>query len=170
MRNWIKTLLFLSAFSPILFSLAYVRYDIGGLSLEVFYLIISGLVGVGITAIIIRSINRYGEALAFSAKKIESNDVMLIAFIFSYLAPFIIRAAEINLKNGLIVTLVIILVLYFVSSVPSHPLLRLLKFRFYKVESASGVVYTLISKREIRDPRDVKVVKQISSSMLMEVV
>jgi hypothetical protein len=59
-------------------------------------------------------------------------------------------------------------VAWVVSNIPSHPVLYLAKFRFYKIESESGMVYTLITRREIRSPKNITVVKQISNSMLME--
>lgn len=169
MRNWLKTLLFLSAFSPVLLSLAYVRYQVDGAHPEVAALILFGISGVAVTILIVKSIMRAGESIAFSAKKIESNDVMLLAFVGSYFLPIIARASELNMEKTIIITVIIASLLWFMSSIPPHPLLRILSFRFYKVESSSGVVYTLISRREIRDPRDIKFVKKISGSMLMEV-
>ena len=38
----------------------------------------------------------------------------------------------------------------------------------YKIESDNGVVYTLISKRNIRDPKTITEVKLISNNMIME--
>jgi hypothetical protein len=44
-----------------------------------------------------------------------------------------------------------------------------LSYRFYKAEAANGVVYTLITNRNLLDPANVKRVKGISGSMLLEV-
>ena len=60
------------------------------------------------------------------------------------------------------------MVLWLMSSLPAHPLMRVMKFKFYKIESSNGVVYTLVSKRAILDPRDIGLVKRISPNMLME--
>ena len=54
-------------------------------------------------------------------------------------------------------------------SLPS-PLMRVMGFRFYKTEASNGMVYTLISNRQIMDPKDVRWVKKISASMLLEVI
>ena len=62
----------------------------------------------------------------------------------------------------------IFVVAWFVSNIPSHPILYLFKFRFYKVESNDGMVYTLITRRIIRSPSNVTRVMKLSSAMLME--
>jgi len=108
------------------------------------------------------------ELISFDAKKVESNDFMFLAFVASYFIPIIARASELDMAKTTIITSVICIILWCVSSIPSHPLLHLIRFRFYKVEASSGMVYTLISRRDIRDPKDIKHVKRISNSMLME--
>lgn len=168
MRNCLKTLLFISAFSPVLLTLAYVRYDLHGWQQDVAQLLIIGGIGSTIPYLIIKLLYRTSESIAFEANKVESNDFMLLMFVGSYFVPIIAHASELPFNMIVILTLALVLILWLVSSLPSHPLLRILKFRFYKLESSSGVVYTLISKREIMDPKNIKYVKKISDSMLME--
>lgn len=93
---------------------------------------------------------------------------MLLAFVGSYLLPLILRSAEISVNAIVVVLVATGAILWLISSLPAHPLLRILKFKFYKLESSSGMVYTLISRREIRDPKEVKSVKKLSETMLME--
>jgi hypothetical protein len=169
MRNWLKTLLFISAFSPALLTLAYVRYDLNGWGSDVAQLIVIGIIGCAIPILIMKLLSSSSESLAFEAKKIESNDFMLLMFVFSYLVPIIARASDLHFGMTVILTTVLILILWLTSSLPAHPLLRLLHFRFYKIESSTGVVYTLISKRDIRDPKSVKFIKKVSETMLMEI-
>lgn len=168
MRNWLKTLLFISAFSPVLLTLAYVRYDLYGWGQGVAQLLAIGIIGCAIPILIMKLLSRSSESIAFEAKKIESNDFMLLMFVFSYLSPIIARASDLQFDMIVILTSVLILMLWLTSSLPSHPLLRILRFRFYKVESSTGVVYTLISKRDIRDPKSIKNIKKISETMLVE--
>jgi hypothetical protein len=169
MRNWLKTLLFVSAFSPVLLTLAYVRYRLNGFQQDVVQLIIIGIIGTIVPFLIMKLICKSSETLAFSAKKIESNDFMLFAFVSSYLTPIIARASDLQFDWIVILTFFIVFIFWFISSVPAHPLLKVLSFNFYKIESSSGVVYTLISKRKIRDPKNVVFVKKISDDMLMEI-
>ena len=168
MRDSLRTLLFISAFSPVFLSFAYIRYDLHGLRNDVIQLVFIGLIGLSLPILILKLIERHGESFNIQIKKIESNDFMLLAFIFSYILPFILRGTELTLSTIMIAVIILCIILWMIDSVPSHPLLRLLRFRFYKAESASGVVYILITRRVILDPKQVTLVKKISSAMLIE--
>ncbi|MBE5213028.1 hypothetical protein IG605_007855 [Pectobacterium quasiaquaticum] len=168
MKDWLRTILFLSAFSPVLLTMAYVRYDIYGWRMDVVQLIIIGLLGTLLPFIIIKLIKSQGESLSIQVKKIESNDFMLLAFIFSYFSPIILKAADVSINTIMLILSFIGIILWLISSLPSHPLLRIMKFKFYKIESSNGVVYILISKRDILDPKEVNRVKKISRHMLIE--
>jgi hypothetical protein len=106
--------------------------------------------------------------LKFEAKKIESTDFFLLAFVASYTAPIIMRAVELNFTIISAITFILVIVFWVMTSIPSHPILYLFKYRFYKVESEQGVVYTLLTKRELKNPKQIQLVKTISHSMLME--
>ena len=168
MRNWLKTLLFLSSFSPVLLALAYVRYDIYGLQVEVIQLCVISLLGMTLPILIMTLVDRSSESLNIDVKKVESNDFMLFAFVASYFTPIVSRASDVDFLTTVFIASVMVAILWATSYMPSHPLLRLLSFRFYKIESSNGIVYTLIAKRDIRDPRSITQVKKLSSTMLME--
>lgn len=168
MRDWLRTVLFMSAFSPSLITLAYVRYDVYGWRIDVFQLGFIGLVGSAIPFSIIMLVKNQGEGFKIQVKKIESNDSMLLAFIGSYLLPLVLKGTEVSVNAIAGVLSIAGVVLWLVSSLPAHPLMRAMKFKFYKIEASSGMVYMLVSKRVILDPRDVGLVKKISPNMLME--
>lgn len=168
MRNWLRTVLFVSAFSPALITMAYVRYDIHGWRTDVLQLGVIGLIGSIIPFSIIRLVKTHGESFKIQAKKVESSDFMLLAFIGSYLLPLILKGADVSVNSIAVILTIFGIVLWLTSSLPAHPLLRIMKFRFYKFEASNGMVYTLISNREIRDPREIGSVKKISQNMLME--
>lgn len=168
MRNSLRTLLFISAFSPALLTLAYVRYDEFGWRTDVIQLIAIGALGSLLPLAIVSLIAKHGEQFVIQAKKVESNDIVLLGFVASYLVPLVGKGADMSLNAIALLLLGIGALMWLITSLPAHPLLRVLRFRFYKLESSTGMIYTLISKRQIRDPRDVKAVKKISDSMLME--
>jgi hypothetical protein len=168
MRNWLRAFLFVSAFSPALITMAYVRYDLFGWRTDVFQLIVIGLLGSLLPIAVIKLVKNQGESFNIKVKKIESSDFMLLAFVASYLLPLILKGADISVNAIAVVLVITGILLWLISSLPSHPLLRLLKFKFYKLESSTGMVYTLISRREIRDPKEVRSVKKLSETMLME--
>lgn len=168
MRNWLRALLFTSAFSPALLSLAYVRYDTFGWCTDVLQLIVIGLIGTLLPLAIMRLVAKHGEVISIQVKKLESNDVLLIGFMASYVFPLAAKGVEMTI-SGIVWSLFgIFVMMWLCTSVPAHPLLRIFRFRFYKLESSTGVVYTFIARREIHDPREIKAVKKISRTMLVE--
>lgn len=168
MKNWLKTTLFVSAFSPTLFALAGVRYFSTGIDTILYQLLIIASIGLFLPFLILACVRRKTENINFTAKKIESADYFLFAFLGSYTAPVIMKMAEIDFVIMTAIIGIIFIATWIVSYIPSHPILYIAKFRFYKVESNSGVVYILITRREIRDPKTIKTVKKISNGMLME--
>lgn len=168
MRNWLRTFLFISAFAPALVTLAYVRYVTYGFRTDVLQLLAVGVLGTILPPLIVALVHKSGETLSIQAKKIESNDFMLLAFIGSYILPFVSKSTELSFESILGLLCALGFVLWLVSSLPCHPFLRIFKYRFYKVESATGMVYTLLARRDIKDPRLPIYVKKISEHMLME--
>lgn len=168
MRNWLKTLLFVSAFSPTLLALAGVRYYSTGIDTVFYQLVCISLLGICLPFMILAWIKKETESINFTAKKVESADYLLLVFIGSYTVPIIMKVSEIDFGITSLIIGILFLVAWLISHIPSHPILYIAKFRFYKVESENGMVYTLITKRQIRNPKSIKSVKQISNSMLME--
>lgn len=148
--------------------MAYVRYDIYGWRTDVLQLGIIGIIGSLVPLCVIALVKTQGESFHMSAKKIESNDFMLLAFIGSYLLPLISKATDLSVNGVTFILAILGIVMWLTASIPVHPLLRAFRFRFYKIESSSGMVYTLITRREIRDPREIRAVKKLSETMIME--
>jgi len=169
MRNELKVVIFVAAFSPALISVGVARLVSGGSVWDAVYYLFAGCFGCLSVVYILSALKWKGEAFAFTAKKIESNDALLFGVVFTYILPFFVKASELTL--GIIGALgLVVCVIFWVTdvTVPS-PLLRVLGYRFYKVEAANGMIYTLVTTRDILDPRDVKIVKRISGSMLLEI-
>lgn len=169
MRNAIKTILFVSAFSPALISVGVARIVSGGLFWDAIYYLVFGGIGSFTVVFILSELRWLGESFSFNAKKIESNDVLLLSIVATYIFPFIGRAADITVVTVAILISALFVVFWFTDASLPSPLLRVLGYRFYKAEASNGMVYTLISNREILDPRNVKFVKKIAGSMLLEV-
>lgn len=169
MREGLRVLLFISAFSPAFLSLAYAKYTPDGANdIVIVQLVCIAVIGIVSALIIIRQIELRTEVFSIKVKKAESNDFMLFVFVASYFVPIIARSSEINVFTAILIVASASFVLCFVNAVPSHPLLRILKFRFYKIEAETGMVYILISRRDVLDPSNIQNVKKISTGMLME--
>lgn len=169
MRNALKAVLFVAAFSPALISVGASRIWAGGAFWDAIYYVVAGLFGALSVVYILSALQWKGEEFPFVAKKVESHDALLIGVVVTYIFPFFIRAGDVTVGIIATIGLVIAIICWITdASVPS-PLLRVLGYRFYKAEAASGMVYTLISRRDILDPKNIKTVKRISGSMLLEV-
>jgi hypothetical protein len=169
MRNSLKAVLFLAAFSPTLISVGLARLVSGGAFWDAIYYVTAGLMGSLSVVYILSALKWKGEAFPFTAKKVESNDVLLFGVVFTYIAPFFVKAADVTIGIVFVLGLVVWTIFWFTDAPIPSPLLRVLGYRFYRAEAATGMVYTLITTREILDPRDIKTVKRISGSMLLEI-
>jgi hypothetical protein len=110
MRNWLKTVLFLSAFSPALLSIAISRYFAQGFFWSEVYYALAGISGIVIGACVMRFLRIYGETLTFKARKIEATDSAMLAVIATYIVPFIVRAPDITVMAVLCLTLLLAVV------------------------------------------------------------
>ncbi|MGY4234991.1 hypothetical protein ACVIIW_003938 [Bradyrhizobium sp. USDA 4449] len=169
MRNTLKTVLFVAAFSPALISVGFARLFAGGALWDAVYYVFAGFVGSLLVVYILSALKWKSEEFPFSAKKIESNDVLLLGVVVTYIFPFLARATEITVSAILLIGLVVWVIFWLTDATIPSPLMRLVGYRFYKAEAANGMVYTLITRREIFDPQQVRAVKRISGSMLLEV-
>ncbi|MBK1869963.1 hypothetical protein [Taklimakanibacter albus] len=170
MRNSLKAVLFLLAFSPALISVGAARLWSGGEFWDAIYYIIAGLMGTLSIIYVLSALKWHGEKFPFQAKKIESNDALLLGVIVTYILPFFVRAADVTVIVVIAIFVVAWAIFWFTDSAIPSPLLRVLGYRFYKAEASNGMIYTLISNREIRDPSNVKLVNKISGSMLLEII
>ncbi len=169
MRNYLKTLLFVSAFLPALISVALVdMWDNSNISILDYILMALGLIGVGMMWVIIHIINTKLQTVRVNVTEVEPNDVMMIGFITSYIVPIVAKAPNTSVYSILVILSVAGFVLWNMHTMPHHPLLRIfLGYRFYKIKS-KGMVYTLVSRRDILDVKEVCLVRQVSTYMLMD--
>jgi len=84
----------------------------------------------------------------------------------SYFIPLISNLEDLQVLALIIVVAAVLLAT--LDAIPCHPMLHVLRYRFYKVEGANGMVYTLISRRKLLSAADIKSVRQLSSQLLLE--
>jgi hypothetical protein len=171
MRNWLKTALFVSALSPSLISVALARiWDNRGLTWDALWYALPGFAGILVVRYIVDALRWNGETFPITLKKVEANDTLMLGIVATYFVPFIGKAIDITVGAVLAMLALGALVLWMMSAIPANPVMRVLGYRFYKAEAANGVVYTLITQRDLLDPKQVRTVKRISGSMLLEIV
>ena len=166
MNAIIRTLFFLSAIAPaILLSAAAQLYKQGG-STETYGWTAAGAMACVFPFLVIRAAAAQSEVLAFSAKKIDSQDWLLVVFVVSYFIPLITKLEDLQMLA--LISVVAAVLLATLEAIPCHPMLHVLRYKFYKVEGANGMVYTLISRRRLLSAADIKSVRQLSPQLLLE--
>lgn len=166
MNAVIRTLFFLSAFAPAVVIAAAAHAFRGLGSPELYGWLTAGALACVLPFLVIQAAYRQIEVLAFSAKKVESQDWLLIVFVVSYFVPLVTSLQDLSALA--LLTGVAAVLLATLDAVPCHPILHIFRFKFYKVEGVNGMVYILISRRKLLSAVDVKFVRQLSSQLLLE--
>ena len=169
MRNWLKTVLFISSFSPVLIIWTFLQWYQNGINIIGMQVLFIGLLLTFIPFLIFAAVKRQGEVFTFTAKKVESTGFLIFIFVASYCLPFLMRYTNWPAEMVWLVIATLMIVLWLVDFMPAHPLLALMGYRFYKVEATNGMVYHVITKFDILSPGSIKSVKKISDSLLVEV-
>lgn len=166
MNAILRTLFFLSAIAPAVVLAAAAQIYKSGASAQAYGWIAAGALACGFPLLIIKAAASQAQRLVFTAKKVESQDWLLVVFVVSYFIPLISNVGELHVLALVIVVAATLLAT--LDAIPCHPMLHLFRYRFYKVEGANGLVYTMISRRRLLSAADIKSVRQLSSQLLLE--
>lgn len=166
MNTVIRTFFFLSAFAPAVFVSAVLQFVEIGSKTEVLSWMTASLIACLLPLLVLRAASQRSEQLPFVAKKVESQDWLLVVFVVSYFIPLVAKIQDLQIFAPVFVVAAVLLAT--LDAIPCHPLLHAFRYRFYKVEGANGVVYTLIARRRLLTAADIKKVKQLSPQLLME--
>lgn len=106
----------------------------------------------------------------FHIKEFERNDKEVLAFLVTYLLPFL-STEKMGFAGdwltGAYVLAIIFLVIAHAGAFHFNPVMGLLGYHFYAVKNGDGVSHLLISKDELRRPgRDVETVRLAHSIYL----
>ncbi len=127
-------------------------------------------VAVLLIILMVKSFN-YGKCklpkIAIHVTSVAPHDLPLISCIISYLLPLLSLAIDGNtLLLSCIYFIVFIIILYMNTAIPNIILL-LLGYHFYKISEKNGVSgYVLISKRKIRNPKEIRYVYRVFDFLL----
>ena len=109
------------------------------------------------------------EKLPLEIKSVKTVDKEIVGFIIIYLLPLINESStKVNPK-----VLAFVMALFFIVVLTSHsyhfnPLIGFLGYHFYEVTLTGEVSYVLISRKNIRNCKNIKQVVQISEYMILE--
>ena len=163
-----KLMLTGTALAPVALVYAWVLYS-DGKPRTAITLVVGAIGLIFLIALLLRYVQRHLERSEFKVTSIEAADREYITFILLYLSPlFTSEFGDLN-WNILVPTLVIfVLVISTGYGYHFNPLLGLLGWHFYKVNTAEGVSYVLITKKELRSAKQCLTVGQLTEYIVID--
>lgn len=164
----IKSLLVLTALTPIALVYAWVSAAEGYYWTSAFLCVASGFLAVSCWLILYHA-DRHIESFPFEFSSVEPADQENISFILLYLSPlFLDQLKDINLH-----TLIPSLIVYGLLTATSYtlqynPLISLMGWHFYKVTAKEGVTYVLLTTKQIKNVDRIAKVGQLTGYMLID--
>lgn len=164
-----RIMLSFTAVSPIFVSLAFVALrDKNWVYMEIFIALF--LASMGIAYWIIEESKRRLAEIKFPIKKAKTTDKETISFCISYALPIIFKGSyQIDFISWFFTSFILIAVLFITNSMPVNPVLSLLGYHFYDVDTRENVGYTLITKKHITQLSQVTHAVQIGPYAFLEV-
>lgn len=163
-----KILLVTSAIAPIALVYAWVAFS------EKYYYHATGLVSLCVVLVLIcLYLLRYAiknlERFSFTPASVEAADRENVAFMLLYLSPlFTSQFGSINLNLWIPTIGIFALMTATGYNYHFNPLLGLLGWHFYKVSSAEGVTYVLVTKKQLRKASQIRNVGQLTDYILLD--
>lgn len=164
-----KVLLVLTAFAPILLTLAFVDFLAGDYVRVAAYAIAAALLG-ALSALVLFEVSRRGEVVPIEVQSVRPADKEMLAFVLSYLLP-LTNTANVGRMNVAVLWFVVamlVLVVYATNAYQFNPWLGLFGYRFYEVTNQSKVTYVLITRRNIRAAAEASEVVEIAEYIVLE--
>lgn len=165
----IRVLLALTAIAPLSVSLAYV-FAIKGHNVKwaVAAMVVCLMLGI-VAHWVIKQSKSSLERLPITIKKAKSSDKEVIGFFLAYALPLIFRGdANPDFVAWGVAAALLLFVLWSTHSVQVNPLLGLMGYHFYEVETADGITYLLITRKRINNALTVRHVVQLSEHGILE--
>lgn len=169
MQNWIARLLLTStALAPVGITYAWVAAVQGECSVGATIFSISILLVVSCLAVLARA-KKNLPASDFKASSVEAADHENTAFLLLYVMPLFTQKFETLEWQFWVPTLIIFAVITATGyNYHFNPMLGLLGWHFYKVESTEGVTFILITKKQLRTAANTIKVGQLTEYMLLD--
>ncbi len=165
-----KLLYFFSAVAPvcITFSVAWIIQR-KGIILPII-LVFASMLGVVLFSVAFKYGYKNIASMTIRVTDVSTGDLWILGYIFSYLLPLanmVIDEWNLFILAG--ISLIIGVVIPFMNSAIPHPLLFFRGYHFYNLATENGISsYVLISKKKIRNKKDIKAVGRIFEFLLIE--
>jgi len=164
-----KIMLTATAIAPVGLVFAWIEFQSNSYYVMTIYILVTILL-FGICAKIIQSAQKTLEKLNFSIETIEAADRESIGFLLLYILPlFTATLDKLNWQIWIPIVLIFSIIVGTGYSYHFNPLLNLLGWHFYKVTTPEGVVYVLLTKKELRNTKKQFQVVQLTEYIVLDV-
>ena len=165
---WARLLFTSTAVAPVAFVYAYALYDAGQDNAALFLLASASLL-VSIAAFFLVQVRKRLQVSPVKLVAAETADQENVAFLLLYISPlFTENVTTLNFSIAIPVALLFIIVVMSGNNYHFNPLLNILGWHFYKVDTDDGVSRVLITRRSIRNVINRLQVVQITDYVIME--
>jgi hypothetical protein len=165
----VRVLFALTAIAPLSISLAYIyaakqhNYLFAAMALVVCVLLAS------LSLWIVNQAREKLERLPITIKKAKSADKEVIGFFAAYALPLVFKGeASPDLGTWLMAAVMLLFVLFSTHTMQVNPVLGIIGFHFYEVETSEGITYLLITRRKINNLLSVNSIVQLSEYGILE--
>lgn len=168
LNGFLKILLALTAVSPVSLTWAVADYSRSGFKITQCYAVIGGLALVVLCYAIIRVAKNRATLITFKASSVKTMDNEVVAYVVTYLFPLVTPAGEVSVGAQLFIMFMVVFLLSTAHAFTFNPVLSILGYHFYEVESDAGVSYILLSSNTITDVKSIKSVGRLSNFLLIQ--
>lgn len=164
-----RVLLALTAVAPMSVSLAYAFIARGDNWLTAVAALAACLLLGVLSQWIINRASRTFEDLPISIKKVKSADKEVLGFFVAYALPLIFKGdATPDFGAWAIAIGMLVFVLWSTHAFQVNPVLGLLGYHFYEVETQEGVTYLLLTRKTINNLASIKKVVQLTEYGILD--
>lgn len=155
LNTFAKFLLVSTSLSPLLGAVAVNQYARGEPASRYGAWLAAAVVLVALCWALLRYASKNAQTDRYRIKEFERNDKEMLAFLVTYLLPFL-STEKMGFAGdwltGAYILLIIFLVIAHAGAFHFNPVMGLLGFHFYSVKNEDGVSHLLISRPELRRP------------------
>jgi hypothetical protein len=170
LSNFLKLFLVSTALAPIFFSLAFLSYRDGDALAAGLYLGVTVALTAGCVALL-RGAKKKLEVLPFSITSATTADREVIGFLLAYVMPLVLSQTGAVTLDGWTITFLVVLfagVVWGTHSYDFNPVLGILGYHFYEVQTQGGINYVLITRRKIVSVREITKVVHLTEYVVMD--
>lgn len=167
----LKLFLVATALAPIFFTLAFLQYRHSAFWPQGWiYLSLAVLLTAGCVALL-NGAKRRLEILQFEVTTATTADREVIGFLLAYVLPLVLfETSGVTLDGWTIAFLLLlfVVVVWGTHSYDFNPILGILGYHFYEVQTPGGISYVMITRRKIVSVREVTKVVHLTEYVVMD--